>query len=65
VKASNIRGIWSPVIPIPVSYTSMRILGSVCRQPTRRAATTLCVFDGIADQVAQNGAEKQSIALNR
>jgi hypothetical protein len=35
VKASNIRGIWSPVMPIPVSYTSMRILWSVCRQPTR------------------------------
>jgi hypothetical protein len=29
------------------------------------AATRLCVFDGIADQVAQNGTEKQSIALNR
>jgi hypothetical protein len=28
-------------------------------------ATRLCVFDGIADQVAQSGTEKQSIALNR
>ena len=35
VKASNIRGIWSSVIPIPVSYTSMRIPWSACRQPTR------------------------------
>jgi len=29
------------------------------------AATGLCVFDGVADQVAQNGTEKQCIALNR
>jgi hypothetical protein len=29
------------------------------------AATGLCVFDGVADQVAQNGTEKQRIALNR
>ena len=29
------------------------------------AATRLCVFDGVADQVAQNGTGKQCIALNR
>jgi hypothetical protein len=28
-------------------------------------ATGLCVFDGVANQVAQNGTEKQRIALNR
>jgi hypothetical protein len=29
------------------------------------AATGLCVFDGVVDQVAQNGTEKRRIALNR
>ena len=33
--------------------------------PQENAATRLCVFDGVADQVAQNGAEKQRVALDR
>jgi hypothetical protein len=33
--------------------------------PQENAATRLCVFDGVADQIAQNGAEKQRVALDR
>ena len=33
--------------------------------PKENAATRLCVFDSVVDQVAQNGTEKHRIAFNR